>query len=297
MDPVRRAYLEIHIAVLLFGFTAILGDLISLSALSLVWWRVLLTTISLLFMVRLRKLFRELPARVIWQFAGIGVLVALHWLAFYGAIKYSNASITLVMMATASFFTALLEPLFLRQRVKGYELLLGLLMVPGMVLIVNHTELSMQAGIWVGLLSAFLAAVFGTLNKKYIGNANPMQITLIEISASWLFLSLVIPIYLLRTPEARLMPNSEDWVYLIVLALLCTTLAYVLSVRALHHLSAFASSFTINLEPVYGIILAVFILKEHEQLNTEFYIGGSIILLSVLSYPFIKRWANRGVSR
>jgi drug/metabolite transporter (DMT)-like permease len=293
MDPVRRAYLEIHLAVLLFGLTAILGDLISLSALSLVWWRVLLTSISLLFLVRLRKLFRELPSRVIAQFAGIGVIVALHWLAFYGAIKYSNASITLVMMATASFFTALLEPLLLRQRLKFYELGLGLLMVPGMVLIVNHTELSMQTGIWVGLLSAFLAALFATLNKKLIGRANPIQITLVEISSAWLFLSLALPFYLLRSPDARLMPEASDWIYLLVLALLCTTLAYVLAVRSLQHLSAFASSFIVNLEPVYGILLAVVILKEHEQLSGGFYFGVAVILLAVLSYPMVRKWASR----
>ncbi|MCI5082335.1 MAG: EamA family transporter, partial [Saprospiraceae bacterium] len=125
MNAEQRAYLELHIAVFLYGLTAILGDLIELSALSLVWWRVLITSISLVFLIRLRKLFRELPLKIILQFMGIGVLVALHWVCFYGAIKLANASISLICMATTSFFTALLEPLIMKSRIKGYELVLG----------------------------------------------------------------------------------------------------------------------------------------------------------------------------
>jgi len=294
MDNEKRAYLELHIAVFLFGFTAILGDLIQLSALVIVWWRVLLTSFSLLFLIRVRKLFRTLPTRAILNFAGIGVLVALHWLAFYGAIKLSNASITLVCMATTSFFTSLIEPLVMRHKVRWYEIALGLLIVPGMALIVQSTDASMNIGILVGLAAALLAALFATLNKRLIGQSDELNITFLELGSAWLFLSLVLPFYVWRSEEAvQIMPTLLDWGYLIVLALLCTTLAYVLALRALRHLSAFASNLTVNLEPVYGIALAWVLLNEHEELSPNFYWGVGIILLAVFSYPLVRRVMGR----
>jgi drug/metabolite transporter (DMT)-like permease len=295
MNDVKRAYVELHIAVFLFGFTAILGSLIDLSALVMVWWRVLITSISLLFMVRVLKLFRHLPLKAILQFAGIGVLVAIHWLAFYGAIKLSNASITLVCMATTSFFTAFLEPLIMKHKVRWYEIGLGVLIIPGMALIVNSTEASMNMGIIVGLIAAFMAALFATFNKRLVGKSDEMSITFIELGSAWLFLSIVIPIYMSISEEhVQFWPVSlMDWVYLIILALLCTTLAYVLALRALRHLSAFAANLTVNLEPVYGIALAWVMLSEHKELSTGFYWGVLIILVSVFSYPLLKRYLNR----
>ncbi|HMO37996.1 MAG TPA: DMT family transporter [Saprospiraceae bacterium] len=290
MNPISKAYLELHIAVFLFGFTAILGDLISLPALSLVWWRVLFTSFSLVFLIRVMRLFRRLPRAQTLRFMGIGVLVALHWLAFYGAVKLANASIALVAMATTSFFTAFIEPLIMRRRVIWYEIALGLLIIPGMVLVVNGMELSMLTGLGVGFLSAFLAALFATLNKKFIGDHNAMEVTFLELGSAWLFLSLVLPVYFLFAGEAiAIWPVGLDWLYLLVLSLLCTTLAYVLALRALRHLSAFASNLTINLEPVYGIVMAWIILKDHESLNQHFYWGVVIILLAVFSYPLLKK--------
>ncbi|MEO1714544.1 MAG: EamA family transporter [Bacteroidota bacterium] len=289
MDPTRRAYLELHLAVFLFGFTAILGDLIQLSALVIVWWRVLLTSISLLFLIRAAHLLRTIPRSHLLTFMGIGVLVALHWLTFYGAIKYSNASICLVCMATTSFFTSFLEPMILRQRIQWYQVALGLLIVPGMFLVVNNINWAMMAGIAVGLISAFLASLFAILNKKFIERANPLEITFIELSSAWLFLSLVVPFFLWQNADASFWPGLMDWGYLLILALLCTTLAYVLALRSLQYLSAFASNLTVNLEPVYGIALAWVILNDHQELENGFYWGVGIILLAVFSYPILKR--------
>lgn len=289
MNPVQRAYLELHIAVFLFGFTAILGDLIQLSALVIVWWRVLITSLSLVFVVKVVRLFQTMPRKLILQYMAIGTLVALHWLCFYGAIKYSNASITLVCMATTSFFTAFLEPMILRRRLQWYQVLLGLLIIPGMMLVVHNIQLSMMVGVWVGLLSAFLAALFATLNKVLIDKSPPMQITFLELGSAWIFLSFFLPFYFAQNPSAPLWPNKLDWGYLLVLALLCTTLAYVLSLRALKHLSAFASNLTVNLEPVYGILLAWVLLNEHEELAPGFYWGVVIILLAVFSHPVLKK--------
>ncbi len=181
----RHAYLELHLAVLLFGFTAILGDLIQLTALILVWWRVLLTSISLFPFSSTFALWRDLGKIMFWRFAGIGVLVALHWLTFYGSIKWANASICLVCMAMTSFFTSFLEPIIVGRPFRWHEMLIGLLIIPGMVLVVNNIEQGMMIGVFSGLLSAFLAATFSTLNKKYIGENNPMRITFLELSSAW----------------------------------------------------------------------------------------------------------------
>jgi drug/metabolite transporter (DMT)-like permease len=299
MNPVTRAYIELHIAVFLFGFTAILGDLISLSAINLVWWRVFLTSISLLFLINSVRLFRTLPRRRLWQFLGIGVLVALHWLAFFGSIKLANASIALVAVSTTSFFTSLIEPLFMRQRIKWYEIGLGVLIVPGMILVVNGAEASVWQGLLAGFAAAFLASLFTTLNKKLLGQYNAMEVTFLELGSAWAFLSLVLPVYFLVNDVSfqTLMPGSTDWIYLIVLALLCTTLGYVLALRSLRELTAFAGNLTVNLEPVYGIIMAWLILNENEELTGNFYWGVAIILLAVFSYPILRRLEKKGEDR
>lgn len=291
----RRAYLELHLAVLLYGLTAILGDLIQLTALVLVWWRVMLTSGSLLPFVKVRQLVKDLGPAMVWRFAGIGVLVALHWVTFYGAIKLSNASICLVCMATTSFFTSFLEPLIVKRPFRWYELVLGLMIVPGMALVVSNIQVGMIWGVIAGLASAFLAATFATFNKKYIGNHNPTRITFLELGSAWVFLSVVLGGVLLsgREFEALWPTTTLDWVYLLILAFLCTNLAYTLSLRALRHISAFAANLTINLEPVYGIVLAWLLLNEQEELNPGFYWGVLIILLAVFSYPLIRKWMAR----
>lgn len=290
MNPTQRAYLELHIAVLLYGLTAILGDLIQLSAIVLVWWRVLLTTLGMLFLIKASQVFREMPRKLLWQFIGIGIIVGIHWITFYGAIKLANASIALVCFATTSFFTALIEPLLFRTKVKWYELLLGLLIIPGMVLIVNSIDVSMLTGIWVGLFSAFLAATFSVLNKKLIDKTHPYHITFLELGSACLFISLVLPFYFQQNPmKAFLPPTGLDWLYMGILVVFCTILAYILNLRALKHISAFASTLTINLEPVYGIALAWILLNENEELESNFYWGVVIIFVIVMGYPFIRK--------
>jgi len=284
-----RAYLELHIAVFLWGFTAILGDLIQLSALALVWWRVLLTAISVVFLLRNRQGFTHLSRRSLLQFSLVGVLTGLHWLTFYGAIKLSNASITLVCMATCAFFTSLIEPFLLRKKHNWTEVMVGFLIIPGMALIVQNVEVKMHLGIAVGLLSSLLAALFSTLNKKWIDNAEPLPITFIEMTSAWLFLSAALPFFFHAEPTAVLLPSAKDFLLLLVLALACTTLTWVLALRAMKHLTAFASNLTVNLEPVYGIALAWLILGEQKELSTGFYVGVSLIFVVVFSYPFLKK--------
>ena len=285
----NTAWIELHIAVLLFGITAILGKLIELPAISIVWWRVMLTSISLLLFIRIPKLLKDIPPKELRAFILIGVLVALHWITFYGAIKLANASIALVCMATASFFTSLIEPLLLRYKVRTYELLLGLAIIPGMALVARAAPSEHMFGILVGLLSAALAALFGALNKKYIAQHNPFQVTLLEIGSATIFITAVLLVMGVSDNLPKMNPSLSDWIYLGVLALFCTTLAYVLSLRALRYISAFATALTINLEPVYGIILAWVLLREDQELGLGFYFGVLIILGAVMSYPFIHK--------
>jgi drug/metabolite transporter (DMT)-like permease len=290
----KGAYIKIHIAVLLFGFTAILGDLIQLPAVMIVWWRVLLTSFSLLFFIQFGKKFREIPLKQIRIYAIIGMIIGLHWICFYGSVKLSNASVCLICMSTTSLFTSLIEPILVRTKFNKFELMLSAMIIPGMLLIVNNIDLSYMAGVWVGLASALLAAIFSTLNKANIKGADPYTISFIELSSAWGMISIMLIFLWIsgNQPAVFLPTGMNDWIFLITLALLCTTLAHVLSLQALKYLSAFASNLVINLEPVYGILLAIVILKEHKELNPMFYLGASIILLSVLSYPFLNKKFN-----
>lgn len=288
MNQVRGAYLKIHIAVLLAGLTAILGDLIQLSAIVLVWWRVFITAISLLFFIRFGKTLKNIPRPLILKYMGIGVLIALHWIAFFGSIKYANASIALICMATTSFFTALIEPLVTRRPIRTYEIILSLLVIPGMILIVNSTEISMKLGIWIGLLAALLASIFVIFNKILISKADPMSITFIELGSGCLMISLILPFYFWSQETAVFWPAWTDFGYLLILAIFCTTIANVIALQALKHISAFISNLAYNLEPVYGIILAWVVLNEHKELTSNFYWGCLIIILAVFSYPILK---------
>jgi drug/metabolite transporter (DMT)-like permease len=290
MQQEKRSYVELHIAVLLYGLTAILGDLIQLPAVVLVWWRVLITSFSLLFFIKFGKDLLTLKKSVAFPLMGIGCLVAIHWICFYGSIKLANASVTLIAMATTSVFTSLLEPWIMKRKIDLLEIILGLLIIPGMILVIRSIDLSMMTGLMVGFAAAFFAALFGTLNKKYIDDTNPYIITFVELGSAWVFISFLFLVGQSYIDLTYFMPQRwQDWMYIMILALLCTTLAYILSLRALKHLTAFATNLVINLEPLYGILLAAAILKEYEQLTTDFYIGGGIIIAVVLSYPYLKK--------
>ncbi len=289
MTTIKRAYLELHIAVLLFGFTAILGNLIQLSAIVLVWWRVFLASLVYLIFTKAAAQIRLMPRRIFWKFVGIGCIITLHWIAFYGSIKLANASIALICMATTSFQSAILEPLMTRQPIKWYEVAVGVIIIPAMAFIAGNLPSNMTLGLVVGLISAFLVVIFSILNKKYIDEADPLSISLLELSSACVFLTILMPFYLFYDKNAAFMPSPTDWIYLLILAILCTNIGYLLATRSLKHLSAFATNLTVNLEPIYGIILAILILKENKTLPPSFYVGSVMILIAVLSYPFVKK--------
>lgn len=289
----RRAQWQIHLCVLLWGFTAILGKLISLPALALVWWRMLLVALALLLSPRVWRGLRALPARLAAAYAGVGVLVALHWLTFYGAIKLSNASVGVTTIALATVFTALIEPWLARTRFSKRDLALGIAVLPGVALVVGGVPHGMRLGIAVGTLSALLVALFGSLNKRLVEHGDPLTVTAIELGAGTLALTALAPLMPLLFPafagDLLVWPGGQDAALLLVLALACTLLPFALSLLALRHMSAFSAQLAVNLEPVYAIALAIVLLGEQRELTPLFYAGVAIILAAVLVHPLLGR--------
>jgi len=294
MNDKLRAYLNLHFCVFLWGFTAILGKLITLQALPLVWWRVLLCSLTLWFVLP-RAQLRGMTRRAFWQMLGVGAIVGVHWLFFYGAIKLSNASIAVTTMATTSFFAALTEPLLMRQKIKWYELALGVLILPGMALVVGNIDWSMRLGFAAGIVGALLAAVFTALNKRIIdaGPPPPLAMSFVELFGGLVVTSLALPFALGLDPDLQVAPQSWDWLWMLILALVCTLLPYYLTLQAMRYISAFATNLTINLEPVYGVLLAGIIFREDKDLDPGFYIGVAIILVAVFGHPFLKKWVEK----
>lgn len=293
LTDTRRAHLQMHLCVLLWGFTAILGKLISLPALPLVWWRMLLVVAALALLPPFWRALRAVGARQAAIYAGIGALVALHWLTFYGAIKLSNASVAATCMALATVFTALVEPLVMRTRWSWRDLALGVAVLPGVALVVGGVPAGMRLGIAVGVLSAALVAVFGSLNKRHVGRAAPLAVTGIELAAGTLLLTLLAPILAAWVPAFSgpllALPDARDFAWLLLLALGCTLFPFALALVALRHMSAFSAQMAINLEPVYAILLAIPLLGEQQELSPAFYAGVAIILLVVFSQPLFER--------
>ena len=277
-----RALWQIHLCVLLWGFTAILGKLITLPALPLVWWRMLIVVAALALLPRVWRGVRAMPARTRWAYAGIGALVALHWLTFYGAIKLSNASVAATCIAFATPMTALVEPLLTRQRFQPRDLLIGLASLPGIWLVVGGVPAGMHAGIVAGVVSALLVALFGTLNKRMVDGGDPLTVTALELGAGTLTLTLLAPAMPLLVPAFAgpllLVPTGMDAFWLVLLALACTLFPFALCLVALRHLSAFTAQLSVNLEPIYAIVLAAILFGEQQELSGKFYAGVAIIL-------------------
>lgn len=288
MSPNGKAQLQIHFCVLLWGFTAIFGRLITLPALALVLWRMLIVVAVLALLPRVWRSLRAMPRRLIAAYAGIGVLVALHWLTFYGAIKLADASVGATCMAVAPVFLALIEPFIAHTRFDARELILGLLVIPGVVLVVGGMPESMRAGFAVGVVSAFLVAVFGALNKRLVEQADPLTVTAIELAAGVILLALMAP-WMPHNGPALPVPDGHDAALLATLAIGCTLIPYALALHALRQLSAFATQLATNLEPVYAILLAIPLLGEQRELAPAFYAGVAIILASVLAHPLLAR--------
>jgi drug/metabolite transporter (DMT)-like permease len=280
MQALTRARWQIHACVVLWGFTAILGKLITLAAPALVTWRMSIVAIALLCVPRVWKTLATLPLRLAATYAGIGVVVALHWVSFYGAIKLANASVAASCLALCPVFLAFIEPWIAKRPHRPSEVWLGILVVPGVLLVVGGTPDAMNAGIVVGVVSALLVAVFGALNKRFIHEADAFTVTWIEMTSGALCLAAVLP--WLDTASPFVLPGPRDMIWLLALALGCTLLPFVMALDALKALSAFEAQLAVNLEPVYTLLLAMLLFDEQRELDARFYLGVVIILAVVL---------------
>lgn len=271
-----------HLAVVLWGFTGVLGKEITLGAPMQVWYRMLLTAVFMMFIVYYRKEWVPIPKKDKLRLAYIGGLMALHWVAFFGAIKLANVSIALVCMSTAGIFTSLFDPFVNDTKHNIPELLIGLLGIAGVYLIYQFQQMYAW-GVLSGLTAAILAAWFTVLNKKITSKYPSRTLVFYEMGSGWLLLCILIPIYIYFSDEpVQLLPANWDWLWLIILSLCCTVWAQYLALNALKHISAFTSSLSVNLEPVYGILLAFAIYHEYEMLHKWFYLGMALILFSVV---------------
>jgi drug/metabolite transporter (DMT)-like permease len=281
-----KNYLHLHLIVFIWGFTAILGALISIDAVPLVWYRMLLASVFILLYFLFKKKSLKIDTRTGFKFMFGGLVIALHWITFFTAIKVSNVSVALVTMSTGALFASFIEPIFYKRKVNYVEILFGLIVVLGLYLIFN-VETNYWLGILLALISAFLSALFSVLNGLFVQKHEAATISFYQI----FFGVVAITIYLFLngkfTPEFFQL-KSSDWIYLAILSSICTAYAFIASVDILRYLSPYTVMLTINLEPVYGIILAVIIFGQKEMMDSMFYIGALIILFTVLANGILK---------
>jgi drug/metabolite transporter (DMT)-like permease len=291
----KKAFLQLHFAVILAGFTAILGKLITLNEGLLTAYRMLLTVVILAIILFFKKQLKKLSWKNTLTLFGVGAIISLHWVSFYGSIKYANVSVSVTCLSTIGFFTSLFEPLIRKRRVDFVEVFLGMLAIAGVYLIFNFYP-EYKTGIIFGIISAMLACLFPILNKTLLNRFSPNTVTLYEMSGGFIALCFILPIYLQFFPASYFIPTSTDWLWLLILAGVCTVFAFNLSLHALRHISAFTTNLTYNFEPVYSIILAFIIFKENKFLGPGFYFGFALILLAV-SLQMVRIYQERRKER
>lgn len=283
----RKAYIQMHVAILLWGFTGIFGKAIDMNAIMIVWYRMILSAIAIVpFMMHGKKIVW--PAKKdLLKISLVGIIVCLHWLMFYGAIKASNVSIALSCFSSIALFSALLEPLIYKQKLNSSNILLALLVMVGIYIIFSFQKLY-ALGIFLALLSALLGAFFTILNKNFVSKYEPATVTFIELISGFVFLSMVLPLALSFFNFQFQIPTSIDWLWLVLLSVICTSVAFTISLEALKKINAFTMNLSVNLEPLYSIVLAIIIFNEGKELNMGFYAGTFIVICSVFLHSFIQ---------
>ncbi len=276
----KSALIRLHIAVFLWGFTGVLGRLITLNEGWLVWWRMFITAIALWIYFFISGKIQKVSLRDFLKIASIGTILAIHWLLFYGSIKYANVSIALTCLATTGLLSAIIEPLFFRRKINTSELLLGTFALAGIV-IIYFSNLQFSVGIYIGLLSALATVIVSVLNKKIVSGYTPQVITLYQLTGGFLGLTVLMPLYNYLLHSNIQYPQNLDWLWLLILACFCTVFTFILYIGALNKVSAFTVNLTLTLEPVYGIVLAFTVFRENKYLSSYFYIGFALILVAV----------------
>ena len=282
----KKAFIQLHIAVFLAGFTGILGRLITLNEGMIVWYRLLITTATMWILFGFAKKIHRIPVKDGLKIAAVGFIAAMHWITFYGSIKYSNVSVALVCFSAAGFFTSIFEPLILQKKFDIAELVLGLMTLGG-IYIIFHFDAQYKTGIIVGLISALLGALFPVLNRQFLQSVNVETMLSWQQTGGLISISLLLPIYLLWFPVESIFPGAMDMMWLLVLSWLCSVIAFRLSSYALKRLSAFTVNLSFSLEPVYGILLAFIVFKENKFLSMWFYIGFVIIATAIILHALL----------
>ncbi|MGQ1947133.1 DMT family transporter [Geofilum sp. OHC36d9] len=287
MRKQTKDLLHLHLIVFIYGFTAILGRLISLDAIELVWYRMLIAFLSLGIILFFSQQSIRLSKGALLKMLLVGFVVAIHWITFFHAIKISTISVALGCLASTTLFTSILEPIIVKRTISFLEIIIGLLIIIGLYTIFQF-ETHYLAGIITGVSSAFFASLFTVLNKRLIAHHHPVVISFYEMSGGLIAITLYLWLNGILN-EGLVIPNAWDWLYLILLGVVCTAYAYMASVRVMQSLSAYTVVLTINLEPIYGIIMAFLLFGETERMSGGFYIGALIILGSVLLFPIIRQ--------
>ncbi|MBK5209444.1 MAG: DMT family transporter [Flavobacteriaceae bacterium] len=281
-----KDYLHLHLLVFIWGFTAILGALISIDAIPLVWYRMLFAVIFVFIYFVIKKKSLKIGPKALLKFFLGGVIIAVHWIFFFSAIKVANVSVALIAMSTGALFTSFIEPLFFRRRINFLELLFGLIVISGLYLILD-VEGNYTLGIVYALLASFLSVLFTVLNGLYVRKYTAEVISFYQLFFGVAFITL----FILATTGfsfEQFALKSSDFIYLLILSSICTAYAFIVSVKIMKNLTPYTVILTLNLEPVYGIILAVIIFGEKEKMSTQFYVGAAVILLIVVINGILK---------
>jgi drug/metabolite transporter (DMT)-like permease len=289
-----KSYLNLHLIVFIWGFTAILGDLISIPADALVWYRMLIASILLFLFIVYKKESCKIAIKDFYKLILVGLLIALHWILFFEAINLSNVSITLAVFSVGAFVASILEPIFYGRKVLWYEVLFGLVIISALVMILK-VEINYFQGIIYALISVIIGVLFTLLNGKLIEKHEPSVITFYEFLSGFVFISIYFAINHKFTSEFFTV-TLTDWIYIIILSSVCTAYAFTASVKIMRVLSPYTVMLTTSLEPVYGIILAYFILGGKEKMTVEFYLGAFLVVVTVIMNGVVKHYLSKRVN-
>jgi drug/metabolite transporter (DMT)-like permease len=282
-----KNYLHLHLLVFIAGFTAILGELISINAVSLVWYRMLIATILMLLFIKFRKINIAINLKTFIKFSIAGIIIALHWITFFESIKQSNISIALAMFSTGAFFASLIEPFFFKRKIIWYEIFFGILIIIG-VLLITKAELQYINGIILGISAALFSTLFAVINGKFVKSYSASVICIYEFISGVFFISLFIIFFGEGFSFDFFNLSVSDWTYLFILASICTAYAFIVAVYVMKYISPYTVVLSYNLEPIYGIVLALILFPEKEKMSTEFYIGAVIIISTVILNGILK---------
>ena len=284
-----KDYLRLHILIIILSFTGILGKLMEANAVAVVSYRTFVAAVALFIILKIRGVSLKVNSKDFFLLVFTGMVLGLHWLCFFGSAKVSTVSISLVTFSTTSFFTSLLEPIFLKKKFNLPEILLGILAIVGVAIMFSF-EIKYFEGIIIGLMGAFLAAVFSIINSKLTHRFESQVITFYEISAAFLVCILV---YFAFFRNESMVISSKDWIWLLILSLGCTVIPHAQMIKLMKKLSVFTVNLSLNMEPIYGVVLAFLIFGESERMSPQFYFGGLLVLMSVFLHPFLGRILKR----